>query len=224
MVEKSSSSLENNASVLLIEDLLKEGLVLNVFGKIPQDPNIFISLWAKNKPANYLKSFIALASTIAPKTGLTAYVENEYSKLKFNKTAEEQEVLNDEYRKFFSENKCQVVFTDHLFKENAGQDLSSKFATLASKITYADFLKLLNIPKRQTIQDLSVDEIIQALLELTTLEIGNQRHNLMLIGKRSQAMALQYQYISERPICLLVIPNLKSETEIDQYLKKMAEF
>lgn len=204
--------------------LKQNGYVSKIIGETSDnDMSLAILVQARSKPKHPFKAFIELSKVLTARP-LAVFVDNLYSQVFFERTDEEQSLIDNEYSKFFSDLGCVVYFSKNVFFKN-DPSLFNSIINLALKFSYKEFFNSLPYEKRVNIERLSQNEIVHFLMEMHLMNIvKNYKYNVLLIGHSSQAIVAAHRNSIKNPLTAIVVPRFKNFESVDSYVSGLQNY
>jgi len=209
--------------VNLLDSLKQAGLIKEIIGPFPESPKILIPTWAKHPAGNFFNALIALANKLSQERP-TAFIEDTFPKILFDKTNDQQDALNATYKELFDKTGCDVLFSSSFLQEATGGQLIENTLKMHSKLNWKHFEKLLPEDKRSDFDSISTAELLHASIQSLALDLLSQSHNVVLIGGRSRATAIEHRRISKKAMTAVLLPVFSSNEEIQKYIDDLNKF
>lgn len=207
----------------LLDELKQVGLVKEVIGPFPESPKILIPTWAKHQAGTFFHAFVSLANKLSQERP-TAFVEDTLPKILFDKTRDQQDQLNKTYSSLFKERGCDVLFSSSFLQEATGGSLIENILKMHSRLNWKHFEKLLPEGKRSDLDSVSAVELLHASVQSLALDLLSQSHNVVLMGGRSRATAIEHRRISKNPMTVVLLPVFNSDEEVLKYIDELKRF
>lgn len=207
--------------ISIISKLKSHGLITNVLGSIPSKIRPALAIWARKEPKDAFLAFVALSEAITNEP-LTVFVDDLCSQLVMERTQNDQAKMNERYREFFKAAGCVAKFSSEIYGNEFSTSVFPLLIELGRHVPVSEFKRCLPKDKRRNFNELTLDEILHLLLELSLLERIAKECNLLLVGHFSQAIVVCHRKTSQNPISAIAIPRLNSKEEIDDYKRKIA--
>lgn len=211
---------KENKIMSIIYTLKSQGLVTNILGSIPQIVRPAFAVWARKEPKNPFQAFIALSRVISSEP-LTVFVDDLCSQLVMKRSRIEQIKINELYSNYFNDSGCVVYFSSELYGNIFDAEIFPLFLESGRRVSVNEFKRCLPESKRRALNNLTLDEILHLLLELSLLEKVAKKCNLLLVGHFSQAIIVCHRKTSNNPISGIAIPKLNNVEEINEYKQKL---
>jgi len=207
----------------LIEGLVQAGLIKEIIGPIPESPKILIPTWAKHPAGMFFHAFTALASKLSTQKP-TAFVEDTFPRVLFDKTSDQQAALNITYEDMFRQHGCNVLFSSSFLQEATNGRLIEEIFKMHSKLNWKHFEKLLPEGKRSDLDSINTAELLHASIQSLALDILSRDHDMVLMGGRSRATAVEHRRISKSPMTAILLPVFTSDVEVQKYIDDLNKF
>jgi len=151
---------------------------------------IGFSVWTRSSPKNYLSIYPEAAkevfkSTTSASLSLCALVDDVWPRVELARTRDEQEAISSCYATLLPELGFNEI---HFVSEFMTETVFDACLSIATKVTLSEFWKLLPQSKKDTLDDLTLAEVIGFLWHVHVLENAISRYKLtgILAGIRSE--------------------------------------
>lgn len=202
--------------------LLSRGIIAKIIGDIPNEKfSLAMVVQARSKPKHPFNAFIALSKILSEKP-LTVYVDNLYSQIFFKRSRNQQFVIDEEYRQYFSSFGCEVFFSKEIFEHN-NLSLFPCLVDFASQVPIGELFGCLPAEKRLGLEKLKLDEVIHLLLEMILIEEVKKHQDVLLVGHGSQAIIATHRNVIKKPLPAIVVPRFLNVRDVDDYIKRISE-
>src|SRR3989344_1950792 len=196
-----------------LQSYQEKKLITKLVGNITEysDRKTALAIQARSAPKD---AFIALANLsyqISPHK-LIVFIDDLYSQVFLRRSRKEQIQINNQYEKFFKKLNCVTKFSSNLYEIHFKGKILKEILKIAEKITLREFIGCLPLQKRLQLENLTLDEILHALMELLLFEvILESRINTLIIGQMSEAiLALHRNIESGNRLSAIVTPKFNS--------------
>lgn len=206
-----------------IDYLASQGIISKIMGKVSNNISLALVVQARSRPKDPFKAFIAVSQILSNKP-LNVYVDNLYSQIFFGRTEKEQNIIDNEYKKFFEKLDCKVFFSRDIFQAQFNAKiLFSYILDCANLIPFSELVLCMPLEKRKNIKELKLDEILHLMMEFIFIEEIIKKHNLLLFGQGSQAIVSFCQRRGSNPFSSIILPHFSSSKDVDNYLEKIKQ-
>ena len=175
--------------ISIVSKLRSRKMITNVLGTIPIETiRPALVVWARKEPKDSFLAFIALSKALTNEP-LTVFADDLCSQLIMGRTQQSQARMNERYREFFGTASCIVKFSSEIYATKFPVGIFPFLIELGRQVPVSEFRRCLPENKKQNFNQLTLDEVLHLLLELSLLKQAKRECNLLLVGHFSQAIS-----------------------------------
>lgn len=207
-----------------IDFLIQQGLATETIGS-PNDSDTFsFATWSRKLPEDYLLYYINVARFLNPKAKLIVAVDDLLSQAFFERTDDEQERYNEEYKTYIENNsEARVIFSSNFLDSDQG--LPIDFFKMAANLSLSNFIQLLPYEKRRNIWNgLSCEELVHAINHLLVLDHLSKISQTLITGKTTKAIIVEHRNLKkDRPLSAIFVPFFYKQEDARRYINKISQ-
>lgn len=131
-------------------------------------------------------------------------------KVIYNRSDEEQALINNQYKKNFRD--CKIYFSSDIFKTELKNNFPEEFFKIMRHISLNYYIEFLPKKKQEKLDSLNLGELIHTFFELFLIEYAENVLGIdtMIFGKFSQNVIfmIKQQTLKKSKLNYIIIPRL----------------
>lgn len=193
----------------IIEVLKRDSCIESVSGLIDNNANIATVCWARSEPKEIF-NFMNKISNQLSSNKFILLVDDLCPKVIYNRSDEEQALINNQYKKTFRD--CKIYFSSDIFKTELKNNFPEEFFKIMRHISLNYYIEFLPKKKQEKLDSLNLGELIHTFFELFLIEYAENVLGIdtMIFGKFSQNVIfmIKQQTLKKSKLNYIIIPRL----------------
>ncbi len=202
-------------AILSPEQLVREGILEKIYGKISLNPTLALPIWARSKPKPLFSAFARLAEVLS-RYPLVVLVDDAWTMVFTGRSLDEQNEVNELYSTFFTQLGCSVEFSSRFLPSTL-----EILRTIGRNLKLQDVRRVFPIEKRENFSSQTFQEMMHVVMELAVLNCARNYADVIVMGSFSEGMASLYRLAISHPLPVVITPKFEGEDHVRDFTYRL---